>query len=163
MEWLLVVIRVVHIGAGIAAGGALAYQLLALRPALAALPDVQRVELRGALAARWFPIVLVLLVLLLASGLANYLVFKIPLYRTHPDKGLYHALFGLKFLAALGVLHLATVLSMPGPRGDRWREKAGLWLCLALTLLVVVIVAGALLGNFAALFPPPVAGLAQAG
>lgn len=163
MEWLLVVIRVIHIGAAIVAGGALAYQLLAVRPALAALPETQRGELRRALAARWLPIVLVLLALLLATGLANYLVFKIPLYRTHPEKGLYHALFGLKFLAALGVFHVATVLSLPGPRGDRWRDRAGLWLGLGATLLAVVVVAGALLGNFPALFPPPVAGLALGG
>lgn len=163
MEWLLVVIRVIHIGAALVAGGALVYQLVALRPALAALPDAPRADLRRALAARWFPIVLVLLVLLLASGLANYLVFKIPLYRAHPDKGLYHALFGLKFLAALGVFHVATVLSLPGPRGDRWRDKAGLWLGLGATLLALVVVAGALLGNFGALFPPPVSGLAHGG
>jgi hypothetical protein len=161
MEWLLVVIRVIHIGAAIAAGGALIYQLLAVRPALAILPDASRFELRRAQAARWFPIVLVLIVALLASGLANYLIFKIPLYRTHPDKGLYHALFGLKFLAALGVFHVATVLSLPGARGDRWRDRAGLWLGLGATLLAVVVIAGAVLGNFPSLFPPPAAGLAH--
>lgn len=153
MEWMAVVIRVLHIGAAVAAAGAAFFQWRAVHPSLAVLAPEQRVAVRGEIARRWFPIVAVLIGLLLLTGLLNFLMFKIPEYKPHPQKGLYHGLFGLKFLLGLASFHFAAALSLPGPRGERWRENAGRWLGVLVVLMLAIIVLGAVLRHFRDLFP----------
>lgn len=152
MDGLLVLIRVVHISAAVIAGGAAFFQVFAVRPALAVLDEPQRAALRDSIHRRWFPVVIGVIVALLVTGIANFVAYKIPLYRDHPQKGLYHALIGIKLLLALSVFHAAAVLALPGPRGDRWRNSPFWrnWLVIAIGLIVVL---GAVLVNFERLFP----------
>lgn len=153
MDALAVVIRVLHIGAGVIAAGAAFFQWYALHPALSKLSPEQRSAVRDPLLRRWFPLILTVIALLLLSGLLNFVAFKIPEYKEHPHKGVYHGLFGLKFLLALASFHFATVLALPGARGDRWRDKAHVWLAVQIALLSGVIVIGAVLRYFPTLFP----------
>ncbi|QOJ14997.1 MAG: hypothetical protein HRU75_10220 [Planctomycetia bacterium] len=151
MDAMAVVIRFVHILAAVVAGGAAIFQWWAVRPAMAVLDEPARAELRERIARRWFGIVVFLAVALLATGLMNFLMFKVPEYRGHSQKAVYHAVFGVKLLVALVVLHQATVLSAPGPRGEKRRAQPGRW-NLLVAGVVIVIALGAVLSNFGRLF-----------
>ncbi len=151
-ELLNVSLRILHIFAAATAIGAIVFQRFAVLPALAPCDELQRAELRTRMADRWRPLIYTMMAILLVTGLVNYVVFKIPEYKFHPGKGFYHGLFGVKFLAALGVFHFATVLTLPGARGDRWRARSRLWLQFMLALVVLIVVIGAVLRNFQDLF-----------
>ena len=152
MDWLLVAIRFVHIAAAVIAGGAAFFQFFAVRPALAGVEESQRAAFRDALLRRWFPIVQAVIAALLITGLVNFLVYKIPFYKPHPLKGVYHGLLGVKIIAALLVFHTATVLALPGPRGDKWRANP-LWRNLQIGALALIVAIGAVLVNFDRVFP----------
>lgn len=155
MTLLLVLIRIVHIAAAILAGGAAFYYWFAVRPALGGLDEGTRAATRDAMLRRWFPVITAVVALLLVTGLANYLMFKIPAYRDHPQKGVYHGLLGVKMLLALAVFHAATVLALPGPRGERWRSSA-FWRIWPVVGVLMIVILGAVLVNFNVLFPPVV-------
>lgn len=147
-----VIVRIVHIFAAVTAAGAAFYQLIAVRPALMELEDDLRRRVAESIARRWFSIVLLLIVLLLATGLYNFIAVRVPELRGKPNAGLYHALFGIKFLVVLASFHAATVLSLPGPRGDRWRAKSGFWLPFLATMFATAIVIGVVLSRFESIF-----------
>lgn len=157
MDIAAFLIRVVHIFAAVLAGGAIFHSLVAVRPGLTSLDEAHRANLAREIARRWFVVVQILLALLLVTGLLNFVLIKAPLYRGHPHAGVYHGLFGLKFLLALGVFHAATVLTLPGPKGDRYRAKAGFWLPFAAVLVTLVIVVGGVLYNFTRFWGEPIA------
>lgn len=144
-NWVFaVVLRVLHIGAVVVAAGAAFFQLVALRPVLRGLPDEQHARIREQIVARWRPVVLACIALLLLSGLLTLMMFKIA---EHKGQGLYHAIVGIKVLAALAVFHAATVLVLPGPKGDKARARAGFWLKYLAALFGLIIVLGAVLRN----------------
>ena len=153
MEILAVVLRVLHIAAAAGAIGAALYQWLAVRPALAALGESERAALLARAAAGWRGVALLIMAVLLITGLANFLVYKIPEVKPHPAKAVYHGLIGLKILLALMVFHPAAALVMPGAKGDRYRERGAFWVAYMLALYGVIIVAGAVLRYFNVLFP----------
>ena len=154
MSALAVVVRLLHIGfAMILAGGAL-YQLFVVQPMLESLEPEHRRSVRELMAARWRPWLFTAVVVLFVSGLMNFLLFKVPAYTEHSSKGVYHGLIGLKIILALGVMHVMTMLSLPGDKFDKkYRERAGFWLSLAVAMLAGIIVLGAIANNFALLFP----------
>ena len=155
MSALAVVVRLLHIAfAVILAGGAI-YQLFVVQPLLQTLDGEQRRDMREKLAARWRPIVVAALVILLLSGLMNFLMFKVPQYRGHSSAGIYHGLIGAKIVLALGVMHVMTMLALPGEKFDKkYRERAGFWLGLAVAMLSGIIILGAIANNFERLFGP---------
>jgi hypothetical protein len=149
MDVLAVVVRVMHIGVAIIAAGAVFFQFAVVHPAMRALEEAQRRALRGQIVQRWRPVILICMILLVLTGLVNFLAFKVPYYRGTTYAGAYHALFGLKLLAALLVFHPATLLVLPGEKYDRqYRDRAGFWLAYMLALLALVILLGAVLNNF---------------
>lgn len=141
-------IRLLHIGAAMLAVGGAVFQMTALHPALQTLEPDRRREFRESVAGRWSMIVFVCIGLLLVSGLYNFIAVKIPMLKEHPSKGLYHGLFGLKFLFALASFHAAAVLAMPGSRGEKYREKAGFWLKYLVITLALVFLVAILLASF---------------
>lgn len=145
IDLLAVVLRILHILAAVAAAGGAMFQLLALHPSLAGLDDGSRRALRTQIARRWSVVVVLAIVVLLLTGLVNFVAYAVPDMKASPHKMLYHGVFGLKFAAALAAFHSAAVLVLPGPRGDRHRDKAGFWLRLMVTMFVVIIVCGAIL------------------
>lgn len=151
MDILQLVLRIVHIVAAVALGGALVYRVVALRPALRTLDEGPRLALDAQLAQRWIGTVFAGAGLLLASGLLTFLLFRVPEYRGRPSAAAYHGLFGLKLLAGLLLLHAAAVLSLPGPRFASYRAGR-FWPGYALALLVVVLVLGALLRYLPAIY-----------
>ncbi|MCH7870590.1 MAG: hypothetical protein IID33_02715, partial [Planctomycetes bacterium] len=134
-------------------GGAL-YHLFFVQPMLESLGPEHRRSVGELMAARWRPWLFTAVVVLFVSGLMNFLMFKVPHYRDHSSAGLYHGLIGAKIILALGVMHVMTMLSLPGDKFDKkYRERAGFWLSLAVAMLVGIIVLGAIANNFALLFP----------
>ena len=153
MSALAVVVRLLHIASAVILAGGAIYQLFVVQPLLQTLDGEQRREMREKLAARWRPIVVAALVIVLLSGLMNFLMFKLPYYRPHPSMGFYHGLIGLKIALALGVLHVLTMLALPGEKFERkYRARAGFWLSLAAGLFAVIIILGAVANNFERIF-----------
>lgn len=149
-----IILRILHIAAVIAAGGAALFQLLAVHPVfMGQLEAERRRSLREAIAQRWRPVVWTCVALLLLTGVLNYVYFKVPQYHDHPRRGLYHGLMGVKILAALVVFHAATVLALPGPRGEKYRGRAPLWLGVLVSMIGLIVVIGAILRNFDSLPP----------
>lgn len=154
MSVLAVVVRLLHIAfAVILAGGAI-YQLFVIQPMLQTLDPQPRREMRERLAAGWRPILVTCVGVLFLSGLMNFLMFKVPRYHDHSSAGLYHGLIGMKIILALGVMHVMTMLALPGEKFDKkYRERAGFWLGLAVAMLSGIIILGAIANNFERFFP----------
>jgi uncharacterized membrane protein len=139
---LAALMRWLHMVSAVAVAGSVFFYVLALGPALnRALTAEQRAALREPLMRRWKMIVHPAILLFLVSGFYNYIRVTAP---QHPDQPLYHALFGVKFLVSLGVFALAIVLTSTRPWSERWRERRGAWLLLAIAALAVVLIGGAM-------------------
>lgn len=145
-----IAIRILHILPAVLAAGGIFYQLIALHPSLQTLEPAVRRPLREAIVARWRNVVFASILVLLVTGLLNFVLYKIPEYKPHPDKGLYHALFGVKLLLALMAFHGASVLVLPGAKGEKYRDNASFWLPYLAALMVGIIIIGAVLRNFPA-------------
>jgi uncharacterized membrane protein len=127
-----------HIVPAVVAGGAAIFGRLALLPALATLPDAERVRVKETIDRRWRVVVMICITLLLVSGLANFFLYQAP---NHRGQALYHALFGVKFLAALVVFFLASALTGRSPalapiRANA-RFHAGIASALVLAILLI--------------------------
>jgi uncharacterized membrane protein len=104
IDWLALLLRWLHIVAAVAVVGGTIFMRLALVPAAADLPEEARGPLAEGVRRRWAKVVMAAILFLLVSGLWNFFAInasfkaaglKIP--------ALYHPLFGLKFLLALGI------------------------------------------------------------
>jgi uncharacterized membrane protein len=137
MYWLLVVLRVLHIlGATIIVGGLIflcGVVTPAVMPASANSADQQL----GGRRAAWAMLVGIATLLLLASGLFNY----IYTVKTYEMPASYHMLFGLKFLAGLVVFFLAALIAGRTSLALHIRQNIRLWLnvCLALSLMILIL------------------------
>ncbi len=132
--------RWIHMLAAVSVAGSIFFFMLVLRPAATkALTAEQHAALREPLMRRWKMIIHPSIVLFLLSGFYNYITVTSPL---HEGQGLYHALFGVKFLLALVVFALAIVLTSTRNWSVRWRESRGAWLALAIVTLAVVLIGG---------------------
>ncbi len=144
------VLRWAHVLAAVVALGGLAFARFGLVPALAELDAGTRERIHDAIRRRWLPWVIGAITLLLASGLANFLIFN---GRVKADPGFwgatwmrdtsYHALFGAKFLIALVMFYFASALVGRG-EGTQWvRNDRAKWLSVTLALgLAVVLLSG---------------------
>jgi uncharacterized membrane protein len=128
--------RWLHVGTAIVLLGGSVFMRFVLMPAAARLPTDAHETLRGHLMSTWKWFVHVGILLLLASGLYNYLAVMIP---RHKGDGLYHALMGIKILVALGIFFLAEVLVGRAPAFEGLRQKRKLWLGVIVGLGAVVV------------------------
>jgi hypothetical protein len=142
MSTLAVVLRWLHIVPAVIGGGAAIYARFALMPALATLPEAQRVALKESIDGRWRIVVMACIGLLLASGTANFILYQAPAHQGQP---LYHALFGIKFLAAMGVFFLASVLSGRAPAFDTLRANGKLWGSVTAGLVILILLISGIL------------------
>lgn len=144
MSVAAVLLRWLHIVPAVAAGGATLFALIALLPTLDGMPEPARRELRAAVAARWRIPFVVCTTLLLLSGLANFVLFQAPVHRGQP---VYHALFGIKFLAALAVFFLGAALTGRSPALENLRVRARFWTAVSAGLIVLILmISGVLRG-----------------
>src|SRR5690606_8931127 len=84
---------------------------------------------------RWSKIVAGAIGFLLVSGLYNFMLtvtqFRVPSW--------YHMVFGIKFLAALAIFAIASVLVGKTPAAEALRKNARLWLNVNIALAVLVV------------------------
>lgn len=129
-------LRVLHLLAAILMAGGIFYIGLVLIPALRRLPPETADEVRAAVRARWAMLIGIAALVLIATGMYNYLAnvrgWQMPKY--------YHMVFGIKFLLALIVFFLASLLAGRTGLAEKMRAKAG-GMTQVLIVLVLVIVA----------------------
>jgi uncharacterized membrane protein len=142
MSFLPVILRFIHIAAAVAAGGATIFASAALLPAMSTLPEVDRLRLKEAIDRRWRVVVMACVTLLFVSGLVNFVLYQAPV---HKGQSLYHALFGVKFLAAMVVFFLASALSGRAAAFAAIRANSRSWVGVAAVLvLAIVLISGVL-------------------
>jgi hypothetical protein len=145
MDPTTLALRWAHILAAAVAVGGLAFARFGLLPALADFDEETRARIHESIRRRWLPWVIGAITVLLASGLANFLLFN-ALVREQGWAGggwmrqtSYHALFGAKFLLAMGVFYFASGLVGRG-RGTQWiRDNRATWLTITLGMAVGVV------------------------
>lgn len=134
------VMRWLHILSAIALVGSVLFYWYALRPVVATvLTEDQREPFRNALVRRWRMLVHPPILFFLISGFYNYLAVT---RFQHEDQPLYHALFGVKFLLALGVFGLGIAVTSTRSWSTNLRIKPGIWAALLITSLAVVLIGG---------------------
>ena len=149
MDPVTLLLRWAHILAAIVAMGALVFARFGLLPALGDFDTATRDRLHDSIRRRWLPWVIGAITVLLASGLANFLLFNGRVKAEGWADGgwmrqtSYHALFGAKFLLALVAFYFASALVGRGA-GTQWvRNDRAEWLSVTLgTMLAVVLLSG---------------------
>ena len=149
MDPTLLLLRWAHVLAAIVAMGGLVFARFALLPALSELDASTRDRVHERIRRHWLPWVIGAITLLLASGLANFLLFNARVKGEEWAGGQwmretnYHALFGAKFLMALVAFYLASALVGRGA-GTQWvRNDRAKWLSVTIGLtLGVVLLSG---------------------
>ncbi len=135
IEILNLVSRWLHILAAITAVGGTVFARFVVVPSLEPLSPDERSALHAAMRARWSKIVAAAIGFLLISGLytVGYISIKYQLPRW------YHPVFGVKFLLALGIFMIASLLSGKTPAADNLRRHLKLWLNVNIVLAVLVV------------------------
>jgi uncharacterized membrane protein len=148
MDPVTLVLRWAHVIAAIIAMGGLVFARFALVPALAEVDEETRNGIHERIRRRWLPWTIGAITVLLASGLANFLIFNARVKAEQwPGDWMratnYHALFGAKFLLAMVAFYLASALVGRGA-GTQWvRNERAKWLSVTLGLtLAVVLLSG---------------------
>jgi uncharacterized membrane protein len=149
MDPTLLLLRWAHILAAVVAMGGLFFARFALLPALSEVDANARDRIHDAIRRRWLPWVIGAITVLLASGLANFLIFNARVKQEGWADGewmrqtSYHALFGAKFLLALVAFYFASALVGRGA-GTQWvRDDRAKWLSVTIGLtLAVVLLSG---------------------
>jgi uncharacterized membrane protein len=142
MSSLALVLRWLHIIPAVVVGGATIFARIALLPALASLQDAERLRMKESIDRRWRVVVMVCITLLFVSGIANFVLYQAPV---HKGQSLYHALFGVKFVAALIVFFLASALSGRSRALAPIRANSRFWVGAAATLVLgIVLISGVL-------------------
>jgi uncharacterized membrane protein len=135
--------RWMHILPAIIAVGGSIFMRAALLPAVTGLSDSERPKFHEAVRSRWSKWVAGAILFLLVSGFYNFF-YNTRTYKLPP---VYQMLFGVKFLLALGVFALASILSGRSGLAQRLRQTPRPWLNLNVTMAVlVVLISGAMRG-----------------
>ena len=145
MDPTLLLLRWAHILAAIVAMGGLVFARFALLPAVEELDEETRLRVHDRIRRSWLPWVIGAITVLLASGLANFLLFNARVKAEGWAEGMwmrqtsYHALFGVKFLMAMVAFYFASALVGRGA-GSQWvRDDRAKWLAVTLGLTTGVV------------------------
>ena len=149
MDPTLLILRWAHVLAAIVTMGGLVFARFALLPALGEVDAAARERIHDRLRRAWLPWVIGAITLLLASGLANFLLFNARVKAEGWGGGAwmretsYHSLFGAKLLLALVAFYFASALVGRGA-GTQWvRNDRAKWLSVTIGLtLAVVLLSG---------------------
>jgi len=145
MDPVTLALRWAHVLAAIVAMGSLVFARFALVPTLDEVEGDVRDRIHEGIRRRWLPWVIGAITVLLASGLANFLLFNARVKEEGWAGGEwmrmtnYHALFGAKFLLAMVAFYFASALVGRGA-GTQWvRNSRAKWLSVTLGLTVAVV------------------------
>jgi uncharacterized membrane protein len=129
--------RWLHILAGMTAVGGTIFARFVVLPAHAGLTPQARESLHAEMRRRWSKIVMASIGFLLLSGIYNFLLI-VHSYRDVLPKW-YQMLFGIKFLLALVVFAVASLLAGRTALADKLRAKARFWMSLNILLAVLIV------------------------
>ncbi|MGB0716074.1 MAG: hypothetical protein ACPGXK_09360 [Phycisphaerae bacterium] len=131
IDFVLLVSRALHLLAVMAAVGGAIFQRVALSPA-----DQVDEGIIAAQRARWSKVIFSSIGVIMLTGFLNFWILAIqPKVEPMP----YHALFGLKFLLAMGIFFLASALAGRSEGLASFRQKASSWLSIVIVLAVVIV------------------------
>ena len=134
---IAVLFRWMHVLAAVIAVGGAVYSRVAFLPALTqGMEEAQRKKIRDLASRRWSKVLYACIALLLVSGFYNFFTISLDKAERAPA---YHALFGIKFLAALGVFFLGSALVGRSEALAPIRARSARWLTVTVVLAVVVI------------------------
>jgi uncharacterized membrane protein len=149
-DYLAWTLRLLHILAVITAVGGTIFVRCALVPEADHLPDGERRTLHERIRTRWSRYVQLSILFLLVTGLINFIMF-VRAAKTWPDDwrdtyySTYQMLFGIKFVLALGIFALSSILVGRSAGTQKIRDNPRPWLNLNLALaLAVVMISGAM-------------------
>jgi uncharacterized membrane protein len=129
----------VHVGAAVMGVGGIAFMLFILFPAAGALSDEHRGALLKSVMGRFRWLAWIMILLLLASGLYNVrLVWLVPW-------GPYWRFLTIKIILALVVFLIVFFLTIPRGLFNWFRRHLGVWLSIAFSLAMAVILISAYL------------------
>lgn len=131
IDYLLLLSRALHLLAAMAAIGGAIFQRVAL-----CAEDGVDAAIVARQRGRWSKIVFSSIGVLLITGLLNFYLLAIA---ADVDPMPYHALFGLKFLLAMGIFFLASALAGRSEGLAGFRQKAPSWLGVIIVLAFVII------------------------
>lgn len=123
--------RWAHVGIAILLVGGTAFFRLAVIPAL----QGDNADLLGRIRQNWKKFVHAGILIFIVSGVYNFLQ-AIPL---HKGDGLYHALVGIKFLLAMFVFFLASVLVGSKASSQKFRDDAKKWTGVMLMVAAIIV------------------------
>jgi uncharacterized membrane protein len=132
---ILLVLRWLHVLAAITAVGGTIFARFVVLPSLDTFDASARQQFHAAARPRWAMLVGMAILFLLASGLYNLIV----LVRNFDVPKWYHPIFGIKFLLAIAVFAIASLLSGRSPAAEKFRQNARFWMNLNLLLALAII------------------------
>lgn len=148
-EMLLpILFRWMHVlAAVVAVGGTVFVRFVLLPAAREALTEEQHQTLNAKLVGRWKVVVMTCIVALLVSGSYNFMTISLV---KAEHNALYHPLFGIKVLAAVGVFLIAGALTGRAVAFEGIRRNSSSWMLVAAILGVAVIMLSGVLKNLGA-------------
>lgn len=156
LDILGITLRWFHIFAAMALVGGALFQRLALIGPSSQLPEDVRQRLSDDIRRRWSKVVMLAILLLLVSGLANAIMtmtsFRMAFQKDHPVLNIprpgYDILLGVKMLLAVVIFFFASALSGRGKATAGIRRNAAGWLTVNLLLAVVLVAISGVMRSF---------------
>jgi putative copper export protein len=142
IDWVGLASRWVHLVMGSIAVGGTAFQYFAVAPSAGELDPSSAAKLQAAIRGRWAKWVHLSIGFLLLTGFYN---FFLRMWAFDMKGSPYHMLFGLKFLLALGMFFVASLLAGRSAAADRFRQQAPRWLLINLGLGLAIVAVGGVL------------------
>jgi uncharacterized membrane protein len=143
--WLMLASRILHILGAIILVGGLFYLRAVLAPVAAPTEAADADRLFGGRRAAWSMWVGIATLLLLVTGLWNYL----QMIRMHEKLApSYHMLAGIKILAGLALFFFAALLAGRSAAAQTLRQKFRFWLTTCLILGILTVVLGSVLRTY---------------
>ncbi len=134
--FLDIIMRWMHIGAATLAIGVPIYIRFVAIPAIdETVDEATKKALRDRLNARWRIFVMAIITLLLVSGV-YWILFVVNLKQKPP---LYHALLGIKILAAFILFFLLSVLAGRSKTFEHFRVNAKKWASVSVALGIIIL------------------------
>jgi hypothetical protein len=143
---LLLILRYMHILGAIGLMGSTIFMRLALAPVVGNMEPEARASFHEQIRSRWAKYVALWAALLLLSGIANLALAGRYAYKPllGMDHG-YHMIVGIKFLLALPIFFIASMLMGRTQAAKRFQSHARTWMTINLCLALIMVLIGGML------------------
>jgi uncharacterized membrane protein len=135
LDYLSLVLRWLHILSGMTAVGGMIFLRAVLVPSRVVLSENDFRALHNQMRPRWSKIVAIAIGTLLISGLVNFII-TVKLYDLPKW---YHPVWGVKFLLAMVIFFISSILAGKTALADKFRQNIRFWLNLNIFLAVAVV------------------------